>query len=94
MKRNLILTILIFATFSLGYGFKSIITQNNDKTSNMKKVTGIGGIFFKCKNPETMKAWYNKHLGLKTDAYGSSFEWRLESDSSKKGVTQWCPFPD
>jgi len=30
----------------------------------MKKVTGIGGIFFKCKDPNKMKAWYKTHLGL------------------------------
>ncbi len=60
----------------------------------MKKVTGIGGIFFKCKDPEKMKEWYNKNLGLQTDAYGSSFEWRLGDDPTKKGFTQWSPFPE
>ena len=40
----------------------------------MKKVTGVGGIFFKCKNPDEMKEWYNKNLGLVTDEYGSPFE--------------------
>ena len=60
----------------------------------MKKVTGIGGIFFKCKDPEKMKEWYNKNLGLQTDEYGSSFEWRLGDDPTKKGFTQWSPFPE
>lgn len=60
----------------------------------MKKVTGIGGIFFKCKDPEKMKEWYNKNLGLKTDEYGTSFEWRLGDDLTKKGFTQWSPFPE
>ncbi len=60
----------------------------------MKKVTGIGGIFFKCKDPEKMKEWYNKNLGLKTDEYGTSFEWRLGDDPTKKGFTQWSPFPE
>jgi len=59
----------------------------------MKKVTGIGGIFFKCKDPENMKEWYKKHLGLDTDEYGTSFEWRQGADASKKGFTQWSPFP-
>lgn len=57
----------------------------------MKKVTGIGGIFFKCKNAEKMKEWYKKHLGLDTDKWGTNFEWRQGSDSSKKGFTQWSP---
>ena len=58
----------------------------------MKKVTGIGGIFFKCKDPEEMKQWYAKHLGLETGQYGTSFEWREANEGGKKGVTQWSPF--
>jgi len=60
----------------------------------MKKVTGIGGIFFKCKDSQKIMDWYSKNLGLQTDDYGATFEWRQESDSSAKGVTQWNPFPE
>ena len=60
----------------------------------MKKVTGIGGIFFKCKDPQKVKDWYSKNLGLNTDEYGSSFEWREGEDPNKMGFTQWSPFPD
>ncbi|MCB0657147.1 MAG: VOC family protein [Saprospiraceae bacterium] len=60
----------------------------------MKKVTGIGGIFFKCKDPNQMKEWYQTHLGLNTDAYGTRFEWRDAEDPSKKGSTIWSPFPE
>jgi predicted enzyme related to lactoylglutathione lyase len=60
----------------------------------MKKVTGIGGIFFKCKNPAEMKNWYKAHLGLNTDEYGATFEWRESADSTKKGQTQWSPFSE
>ncbi len=60
----------------------------------MKKVTGIGGIFFKCKDPDKVKEWYKTHLGLDTDKYGTSFEWRQGADSSKKGFTQWSPFKE
>jgi catechol 2,3-dioxygenase-like lactoylglutathione lyase family enzyme len=55
----------------------------------MKKVTGIGGIFFKCKDPNAMKDWYNKHLGLNAGPYGASFEWRQPDAPEKKGLTQW-----
>ena len=55
----------------------------------MKKVTGIGGIFFKCKDPNAIKEWYNKHLGLDAGPYGASFEWRQPDDPEKKGLTQW-----
>jgi predicted enzyme related to lactoylglutathione lyase len=60
----------------------------------MKKVTGIGGIFFKCKDPNKMRAWYQKHLGLNTNQYGASFEWYQGDDSTKKGITQWSPFDE
>lgn len=60
----------------------------------MKRVTGIGGIFFKCKDPKKVKDWYQKHLGLNTDHYGTSFEWRQAADPTKKGFTQWSPFAD
>jgi predicted enzyme related to lactoylglutathione lyase len=60
----------------------------------MKKVTGIGGIFFKCKDPQKVKDWYSKNLGLQTDEYGTTFEWGQESESSAKGFTQWSPFPE
>lgn len=60
----------------------------------MKRVTGIGGIFFKCQDPATMTAWYNKHLGLDAGKYGASFEWYQQPDSAHKGVTQWTPFKE
>ena len=60
----------------------------------MKKVTGIGGIFFKCKNPLKMKEWYSRNLGLKTDEYGTSFEWRQADNPQKRGFTQWSLFPE
>lgn len=60
----------------------------------MKKVTGIGGIFFKCKDPGKMKDWYKTHLGLDTNDYGATFEWIDASDSTKKGSTQWSPFAE
>jgi predicted enzyme related to lactoylglutathione lyase/ketosteroid isomerase-like protein len=59
-----------------------------------KKVTGIGGVFFKCKDPETLKAWYKEHLGLNTNKYGTTFEWRQADDANKKGFTQWSAFKE
>jgi len=60
----------------------------------MKKVTGIGGIFFKCKDPKKVTEWYQKHLGLNTNPYGAEFEWYEASDNTKKGSTQWTPFSE
>jgi predicted enzyme related to lactoylglutathione lyase len=58
----------------------------------MKRVTGIGGIFFKCQDPEAVKSWYRTHLGLDTHPYGASFTWRHSDAPDKKGSTEWSPF--
>ena len=60
----------------------------------MKKVTGIGGVFFKSKDPLAVNEWYKKHLGFDTTPYGTSFEWLEKDDNSKTGVTQWNPFKE
>jgi predicted enzyme related to lactoylglutathione lyase len=59
----------------------------------MKKVTGLGGVFFKCNDPKKMNEWYVTNLGLPTSQYGTTFEWREDEDPSKKGSTSWCTFP-
>jgi predicted enzyme related to lactoylglutathione lyase len=63
----------------------------------MKKVTGIGGIFFKCKDPKAVNEWYKTHLGFDTTPYGTGFEWQQidpDSGETKKGLTQWNPFAE
>lgn len=60
----------------------------------MKRVTGIGGIFFKCKDPAAVNDWYKTHLGFDTNQYGASFAWRDSEDSEKTGLTQWTPFAE
>src|ERR1700729_1235183 len=91
MKRTTTL-ILIAASFLSGFTFKTIIS--NHKNAKMKKVTGIGGIFFKAKDPKAINEWYKTHLGFNTTPYGTSFEWREIDDSTKKGLTQWNPFAE
>ena len=59
-----------------------------------KRVTAIGGIFFKVKDPAKTKDWYRKHLGLQTDDYGTTFEWRSSENPDQKGFTQWSPMKD
>lgn len=58
----------------------------------MKKVTGIGGIFFKSQDPKKAREWYAEHLGLVTNEYGSLFEFRDAEHPEKKAYTQWSPF--
>ncbi len=59
-----------------------------------KRVTGLGGVFFKCEDPAKIKEWYGRHLGLPVNDYGASFEWREVSDAGDKAVavTAWSPF--
>lgn len=90
MKKTILIIAALVASFGLGYAFNSI-SEPADKPEP-KKATGIGGVFFKCKDPKKLKEWYSKHLGLKTDTYGTVFEWRQGADTTKKGFTQWSPF--
>jgi predicted enzyme related to lactoylglutathione lyase len=57
----------------------------------MQRVTGIGGIFFKARDPAALGAWYRDHLGLDvTDWNGAIFQWGGEG--SDAGITIWSPF--
>jgi len=60
----------------------------------MKRVTGIGGLFFKSKDPEKSREWYRKHLGIQSGQYGGTFEWRHADRKENKGYTAWGPFSD
>jgi predicted enzyme related to lactoylglutathione lyase len=63
-----------------------------EKNNLPKRVTAIGGIFFKSENPEKMRHWYAQHLGLNTDKHGTTFEWRHADMPEKKGFTAWSLF--
>lgn len=58
----------------------------------MKKVTGIGGIFFKCTDPGKMNEWYAKHLGIPVSDYGTIFQARDIDNPEKIDSTVWSPF--
>lgn len=56
----------------------------------MKRVTGIGGIFFTAKDPEALRAWYQRHLGIDVQAWGgTAFRWTDETGSPSGGTTVW-----
>ncbi len=59
----------------------------------MKKVTGIGGVFFKCADAKAMNQWYAQNLGIEAGEYGAGFEWREKDDPEKEGYTSWSTFP-
>lgn len=56
------------------------------------RVTGIGGLFFKTKNPKETINWYKKHLGFDTNDYGSTFLWN-NKDGNECSI-QWSPFAE
>ena len=62
----------------------------------MKRVTGLGGVFFKTTDPKKIKEWYGKHLGLPIDDYGASFRWidPDEKETKAPASTVWSPFKD
>ncbi len=64
------------------------------KSKAAGRVTGIGGIFFKARNPKRLGAWYAEHLGLPVDPNwgGCAFEWRDAKKPKSKGCTVWSPF--
>jgi predicted enzyme related to lactoylglutathione lyase len=94
MKKTIVIITAFALTFTLGFTVSSITTKNSNSQQSIKKVTGIGGIFFKCKDPNKMREWYQKNLGLNTGKYGAVFEWRQGDDTTKKGFTQWSTFSE
>lgn len=56
----------------------------------MRRVTGIGGIFFKANDPVALRAWYKTHLGIDVQEWGgAAFSWSDEAGNPVKGTTAW-----
>jgi predicted enzyme related to lactoylglutathione lyase len=51
-----------------------------------ERVTGVGGVFFRAKDPEALKSWYGKHLGIELEDYGTTFT------ATAGDQTVWAPF--
>ena len=93
--KKLLIIIAILASFFSGFALKTIINaRQKSNVPELKKVTGIGGIFFKCKDPGKVREWYKTNLGINTNQYGAVFEWRQGADTTKKGFTTWSPFKE
>ena len=94
MKKIILLIVALATSFYFGFAFKASLLKNTTDNTSLKRVTSIGGIFFKCKEPKKMREWYKTHLGFNTNQYGTVFEWFQGADSTKKGFTQWSPFSE
>ena len=56
----------------------------------MKRVTGIGGIFFKAKDAPSLQAWYKRHLGIDVQVWGgAAFTWTDAEGKPVAGTTAW-----
>ena len=57
----------------------------------MRRVTGIGGVFFKAKDPAALRAWYQRHLGINVEAWGgTAFTWTDADGNATPGTTVWA----
>jgi predicted enzyme related to lactoylglutathione lyase len=88
--RPLLLPLAFLLTFCLGFTAAKLISDKTPVPTG--HVTGIGGIFFKAENPDSLKKWYSAMLGMPTDQYGTNFVWYQGADSTKHGSTQWSVF--
>ena len=60
----------------------------------MKRVTGIGGIFFKAKDASALQAWYRQHLGIDVQVWGgAAFSWTDDDGKPVAGTTAWSIGP-
>jgi len=59
----------------------------------LRRVTGIGGFFFRSEDPGQLMTWYHKHLGIKPDPFGGwAFKWREKRRTQRVGYTVFSPF--
>ena len=63
------------------------------RRGQMGKVTGIGGVFIKAKDPEKLYSWYGKYLGIQKSDFGAIFRWREVDRDKPEGKTTWALFP-
>jgi predicted enzyme related to lactoylglutathione lyase len=60
----------------------------------MKRVTGIGGIFFQANDPAALGEWYRRHLGIDVQPWGgAAFDWTDEAGNPVGGTTAWSVGP-
>ena len=61
--------------------------------SREKRVTGIGGVFFKAEDPKALARWYHRHLGIRIEGTMAIFAWKARKDARRTGHTIWSIFP-
>lgn len=85
------------ALFTIGFttGVLTMAQRQDAPQGPTERVTGIGGVFFKAKDPKALSAWYHDNLGIQFEKEGlfSLFKWKDANDATKTGTTVWSLFP-
>ena len=91
-------TFAIAAVFALGFGSGIWAAAQTQQAPSLpaERVTGIGGVFFKAKDPKSLRTWYQEKLGvaLRDGQSFATFLWRERQESSREGTTVWGLFPE
>ncbi len=58
----------------------------------MKRVIGLGGVFFKSQDNKAVREWYQNHLGIESEEWGAIFPWRRKENPEEESYTAWSPF--
>jgi len=94
MKTERFITVgaLLLAAVCL-WSTRSSSQESIKKAAEMEKVTGIGGVFMKARDPKAMAAWYRTNLGMQVKSGYADFEWREKENPDRMGHTAWSLFP-
>ena len=98
MHNTIKLTLLLLIVACNSNPTESVTSSDQEMqksiTDTTPKVTGIGGIFFKARNPAEVKKWYGENLGLSVDDFGSPFEFRNAHSPTQINYLNWDAFTD
>ncbi|MEO6924245.1 MAG: VOC family protein [Bryocella sp.] len=96
MRYKLLVSAIALSIISLSAFGQSATTHSSDHQGTsaggkaMSRVTGIGGIFIKARDPAKLQDWYKQHLGIEIQAWGgTSFRWVDSSGKPTAGTTAW-----
>jgi predicted enzyme related to lactoylglutathione lyase len=95
MKNNRFAIPLAVLLLGCGYliGRANPAPAPSPKDLPSERVTGIGGTFFKARDPKRMVAWYRENLGIDAKNGQADFTWREKENSDHYGRTVWAVFP-
>jgi catechol 2,3-dioxygenase-like lactoylglutathione lyase family enzyme len=97
--KSLILGSVLTAAVMLSLAATTANQETNRATpatgdNQIERVNGIGGVFFKVRDPKKMRAWYRDHLGIDATKAGYvNFDWREKDNPDRLGRTVWTLFP-